>query len=404
MTTTKLDLDALVVSGILSESKKNEIIAWNTEAREWEWMSRFLQILSWFWAIVTWLWVMLLIAANWDSISDMMKTTIMIGVTMTTYFMGYWWSYKDTDYPKTGQALMLLGSMFYGASIFLLGQIYNLGWSFSEALLVWALGIIPLAYATEFVTIFLLGITLIYSYTFFQIIDNFGTSGFVIANIFLALGYLSLAIVRFHKSESYKAFGKILSWTGGASMLGWLFAYTFIDFWKYGWESWYSSRDITPTMWILFLLVGIAFVVLCIDIFRKKYIDKAWDIPFLLGLLPIILIFFYTLNESISWGNSYYNSYNSPMNIVDITRWILMNLLYLSIIVLMIWSWVRWENRSIVNIAMIFFAIYLFGKYLAFVFDSKMDGAYVFIWWGLACIVTTVLVEKIRRRLMKSMN
>ena len=34
MTTTKLDLDALVVSGILSESKKNEIIAWNTEARE----------------------------------------------------------------------------------------------------------------------------------------------------------------------------------------------------------------------------------------------------------------------------------------------------------------------------------------------------------------------------------
>ena len=70
---------------------------------------------------------MLLIAANWDSISDMMKTTIMIGVTMTTYFMGYWWSYKDTDYPKTGQALMLLGSMFYGASIFLLGQIYNLG-------------------------------------------------------------------------------------------------------------------------------------------------------------------------------------------------------------------------------------------------------------------------------------
>ena len=34
MPTTKLDLDALVISGILSESKKNEIIAWNTESRK----------------------------------------------------------------------------------------------------------------------------------------------------------------------------------------------------------------------------------------------------------------------------------------------------------------------------------------------------------------------------------
>lgn len=404
MPTTKLDLDALVISGILSESKKNEIIAWNTESRKWEWTSHFLQILSGFGAIVTGLWVMLLIAANWDSISDMMKTTIMIGVTMIVYFMGYWWSYKNLDYPKTGQALMLLGSMFYGASIFLLGQIYNLGGSFSEALLIWALGIIPLAYATGFVTIFLLGTVLIYSYTFSHIIDNFGTSGFVVANIFLALGYLSLAVVRFHKNEMYKTFWRILSWTGGASMLGGLFAYTFMNFWRYGGIGWFTDRDVTPTMWILFALIGIALVALWVDIMRKKYLDKAGDIPFLLWLLPIILIFFYTLNNSLPLWNSYFNSYGSPMETFELIRGAIMNLLYLSIIALMIWSWVKRENRSVVNIAMIFLAIYLFGKYLAFAFDSKMDWAYVFIGGGLACIVTTVLIEKIRRRLMKSMN
>lgn len=53
---------------------------------------------------------------------------------------------------------------------------------------------------------------------------------------------------------------------------------------------------------------------------------------------------------------------------------------------------------------MIYLAIYLFGKYLAFAFDSKIDGAYIFIGGGIACIVMTMLIEKIRRRLMLSMD
>lgn len=69
---------------------------------------------------------MLLIAANWDTISDTAKTILMIGSTALIYIAGYYWSYHNTNYTKTGQALMLLGSLFYGASIMLLGQIYNL--------------------------------------------------------------------------------------------------------------------------------------------------------------------------------------------------------------------------------------------------------------------------------------
>lgn len=83
---------------------------------------------------------------------------------------------------------------------------------------------------------------------------------------------------------------------------------------------------------------------------------------------------------------------------------VLMNILYLAILSLMIYLGVRRDNRSLVNIAMIFLALYLFGKYVAFAYDSKMDGAYIFIGGGIACIILTILVEWIRRRIVKTME
>lgn len=203
---------------------------------------------------MTGLGVILLLAANWDTISDMMRTILIIGATGLTYVAGYYWTYQNLNYPKTGQALFLLGSMLYGASIFLLGQIYNLGGTFADAFLIWAIPIIFLAYTTRFGMMFLLGIVLIYSYIFAEVIDGYGFSGFVIANIFIAIGYLSFAVLRYHR-DTYRGFAWILSWTGGASILGGLFAYTFLDFWRYGGNSWYTDRDIQTTMWILFAIV-----------------------------------------------------------------------------------------------------------------------------------------------------
>jgi uncharacterized membrane protein len=167
--------------------------------------SHLVQILAGFGAVVTGLGVILLLAANWDTISDMMKTVLIIGATGITYAAGYYWSYQNTNYPKTGQALFLLGSMLYGAAIFLLGQIYNLGGTFADAFLIWAIPTLLLAYTTQFETIFLLGVVLIYSYIFAEVIDGYGFSGFVIANIFIAIGYLSFAVLRYHR-DLYRSF------------------------------------------------------------------------------------------------------------------------------------------------------------------------------------------------------
>jgi uncharacterized membrane protein len=402
MTKTTLDLDALTRSHIITQDQRDQILAWKNKDTTTEWASRLIQILATFGSIVTGLGVILLIAANWDTISDMTKTLLMIGATGIAYLLGYYFSYIHTSYGKTGQALMLLGSLLYGASILLLGQIYNLGGTFASALLVWTLPVLLLAYASRFITLFFLGIGLIYAYIFAELSTDFAFSGFVIANIFIAVGYFSLTLLRYHR-DTYQSFSGILSWTGWASILGGLFAYTFIDFWRYGGDTWYTSHDTHTTMWILLTIVGAWVVAVIIGVVKNGKLDKIADTPLLLSLAPIGLIFLYTLSRlqvenTIGWMST---------EDAQVLFWIPtvgMNIVYLSALTLMIYLGVRRDNRSLINIAMIYLALYLFGKYLAFVFDSKMDGAYIFIGGGLACIAMTILVEKIRKRILLSME
>jgi hypothetical protein len=154
-------------------------------------------------------------------------------------------------------------------------------------------------------------------------------------------------------------------------------------------------------MTLLFAIVGLGVIAIVVDTIAKRKLDKTSDIPLLLSLAPIGIIFFYTLSEALS--NRGY-SYTSGDDMTMLIPTIAMNIVYLSILTLMIYLGVRRDNRALVNIAMIYLALYLFGKYLAFAFDSKIDGAYIFIGGGIACIAMTVLIEKIRKRILLSMN
>lgn len=146
-------------------------------------------------------------------------------------------------------------------------------------------------------------------------------------------------------------------------------------------------------------------VAIIIDVGRSGKLDTIADAPLLLSLVPIGLIFLHTLTQIQSQNTgSYWSDGGSGDPMTMLMPALLMNILYLTVLALMIYLGVRRDNRPLINIAMIYLALYLFGKYLAFVFDSKMDGAYIFIGGGIACIAMTILIEKIRRRLMLSME
>jgi uncharacterized membrane protein len=401
MSHIKLDLEKALTERVISQDVYDALSLWNKKETP-DTGSRFVQIFSVFGSLVTWLWVILLIAANWDGISDMMKTILMIGSTILIYLIAYYFSYRNTDYPKTGQALFFLGSMFYGAAIMLLGQIYNLWGTFDQALLVWSLWVFPLAYLTRFTSLFLLSLALLYSYIFARLTNSWEFSGFSVANVFILIGLVSLLISRWHISSGYDGLARVLSWTGMLGFLGGLYAYTFRDFWVYGSDIWLSVDTSSHTL----LFVGMTLWLIALGVYvRERWrnthtIDNIDMMVIIWSLLVLGFLLFTSLSITARGGSSYYDrdTYSHTLSSL------ITNIVYIGLILGLIWIGIRREQWALINISMIFLVIYLFGKYLVFVFESKMDGALVFIWWGIVCLIVTFLVEKIRRRLISNLN
>ena len=95
-------------------------------------------------AILIGLGVILLIAYNWDAMGKAAKLAIVFGSLILAHGAAI---LAVRDRPLLGESLFALGSMLMGAAIFLVGQVYHLDSHYPQALLLWSLGVIALAWA-----------------------------------------------------------------------------------------------------------------------------------------------------------------------------------------------------------------------------------------------------------------
>jgi uncharacterized membrane protein len=102
----------------------------------------FIKVVVTIGAILIGLGVLSFIASNWDGIGKIAKLAIICVAFVGSNLTGYMLS---NSYPRTGRSLIYLGTLVYGAGIFLIGQMFNFGGDFTTAFLLWALGIVPLA-------------------------------------------------------------------------------------------------------------------------------------------------------------------------------------------------------------------------------------------------------------------
>lgn len=100
----------------------------------------------------------LLISHNWEDIPRGIRMISLIMLTLGANGAGlYYYSQGKT---RASQIWFLLGSLLYGASIFLIAQIYHLGEYFPNGVLYWVLGVLPLALILESTLLMLLGVVL----------------------------------------------------------------------------------------------------------------------------------------------------------------------------------------------------------------------------------------------------
>lgn len=97
------------------------------------------------------------IAANWQEMTKQIKVLIIIMGMLSSYAAG-WFLKEKRHYLKTGEALLLLGSIIYGAGIFLVAQMFHIRANWPDGFILWMMGTIAMAFATESFSLFYLAI------------------------------------------------------------------------------------------------------------------------------------------------------------------------------------------------------------------------------------------------------
>lgn len=147
--------------GLLSEEQQERILERYRHIEEIERKAgsgRMIQTISVLGSILVGIGVLLFIAANWSEIPRFAKLGIIFVSLLASHGTGYWLRYEKKSYPRVGASLILLGSILFGAGVFLVAQIYNVTVHYPNGPLLWGLGILPLAYLLRFRSVLLLSL------------------------------------------------------------------------------------------------------------------------------------------------------------------------------------------------------------------------------------------------------
>ncbi len=82
---------------------------------------------------------------NWDALPDAGKLALGAGSLVLANVLGFWMWKVDGRRPLLGQALVLLGSLLFGANIGIVSQVYQLDGEFWSAAALWGAGALVVA-------------------------------------------------------------------------------------------------------------------------------------------------------------------------------------------------------------------------------------------------------------------
>ena len=99
-----------------------------------------------------------LISNNWEALGQLTKLGIMLIGISVSYYSGYELKFRRKNYPRIGEALILLGALLFGATLALISQMYHFSDNFRNGVLVWTIASLLLAYAIRSKPVLLLGL------------------------------------------------------------------------------------------------------------------------------------------------------------------------------------------------------------------------------------------------------
>lgn len=180
----------LLGQGWTIEAIQENFNATNTEQEKEDTSKRTISIIVTIGAILVGAGVFSFIAANWQEMSKAVKIGVILVSMLASYGIG--WRLKEKlNLEKTGSALFLLGTIIYGAGIFLVAQMFHTRVNWPDGFILWMFGAITIAIALEsfphFYLAILLGIVAMVGYPIGIFTVVFGYRAFLSTPSFLLL-------------------------------------------------------------------------------------------------------------------------------------------------------------------------------------------------------------------------
>jgi len=352
--------------------------------------NKFIVAVSTIGSILLGIGAILFIASNWEEMSDGAKIAVLAVSTFGAYYLGYLFKYEKRNLPKVGASLFFLGALLFGASIFLIAQIYNIEANSHVLVLVWLIGVLPLVYAFKSESIAALSAILFLVWSGLFLFRGFWFDEDIIFSfpvIYLSCGALLFAIGGLHyASQHMQKIGRIFRVIGlKAAMLS-LFLLTFDAFsgdHTWGRSSFQKMLEHVhgQLVWGIAFISIVAIVLILVNI-RRNFSNSKTNLienSTVLGLLLFTLLFFF----------------NSPGSGLYLVAY---NLIFAALTLLLIYIGYERSDISIVNVGIFWLAIFIFAKYFDFFWDL-MDRSLFFLLGGIVLVAGAVVLETKRRRL-----
>jgi hypothetical protein len=361
--------------------------------------SRVVQVLSVLGVILVAVGVILLIGANWQQMPRWTRLALVICATAGSYHAGYTMAYRSRRLPRVGMALLLLGSLLWGASIFLVGQMYHLGGGGGEKAAVgyWFIGVAPLAYVLA--SPLHMGLSLAIGTVWLILVAGglrWPPQAYAAAT--LALGILFYAVGRLHSGwRAVQRLDASYGWFGLVYIVVPLYAFSFRAWW--GIDAYLSDMSASYRPWLIAFLAAGAAAILALWLTRRRDRAGSYEALALACLVAVCIV-----AGMQEWTPSVPAGVAAPRHFPSAPLWpaALCNLLLLAAeIGLIAMGWAR-NQPSLVTFGLFVFFVQVLTRYFDLL-GGMLSGGLMFIGAGLLLVIGGVVLERSRRRLLQAM-
>ncbi len=383
--------------GTVTQEQANKMLKDNTEHEKDKSSNNFIITISTIGSVLLGVGAILFIASNWDKLPDLLKTFILAGSTFASYYVGYLFKYQKKNLPIVGSALLFLGGILFGATLFLLAQIYHIEANSHTIALLWLIGILPFVYA--FISVEMAGLSLFVFYLWIGlfVLQDTGFSLFGFSDgssetnniYYLPILYLVMSLALFgigglhYFSDKFKKVARIYRLFGIQFSMLVLFLLSF-RYYSGDYDGYSFRGDNLPSETFTITLTLLAIMAIITFIINVKYNPSKSRAPGIEYFTALILTVLALIFFNFPADNNIYV--------------ILFNLVLAGIIFLLLQQGYFRQDMAIVNTGIFFFVIFVLAKYFDF-FWTLLDRSLFFVIGGAILLIGGIFLEGKRREI-----